>query len=296
MKNQLFLFLTSCTLFSSCFNDSTFIRYTYPNGNYKALIMSYDDGVIQDIELAKLFDDNGIVGTFNLNSAYLGTTRGWAQQYGDSVFQKYISQDALLTVYKNHEIAAHGAYHKDFKNSTDSEILDEVNTDIAVLTELTKREIKSMAYPFGNTSEHIAQVVATTKITNARTVGDTHKFGLPTNYLIWHPTCHDSVVLDYIDEYLKKDSTDLSLFYVWGHAWEFDDKKRWENLVTFCQQIGNRDDIWYVGTGEYTDYLKAVEKVELRENEIFNPAANTSVWIETSVGLKVLKPGETIKR
>lgn len=48
--------------------------------------MSYDDGVIKDEELAKSFDANGIIGTFNLNSAYLGTTRGWAQAYGDSVF------------------------------------------------------------------------------------------------------------------------------------------------------------------------------------------------------------------
>lgn len=295
MRKTVLLFLGLVLLLASCTKTESFVDFTYPDGKYKALIMSYDDGVIQDIQLIQLFNQYKIVGTFNLNSAYLGTTRGWAQEYGDSVFQKYVPKDSLLIVYKNHEIAAHGALHKDFIHVSDTEILEEINTDISALTKLTNREIKSMAYPFGNTNEHIAKIVSTTQITNARTVNDTYKFDLPTNYLIWNPTCHDSKVLNYSNEYLELEKHELSLFYVWGHSWEFGDTKRWDNMVKFCKQIGDRNDIWYVGCGQLTDYLKAINKVEIHENQIINPAGNENVWIETSNGFKILKKGEKLK-
>lgn len=292
MRKTVLLFWGLAFLLISCSKTETFVNFTYPDGKYKALIMSYDDGLVQDIQLIQLFNQNKIVGTFNLNSAYLGATRNW---FGDSVFQRYIPKDSLLIVYKNHEIAAHGAFHKDFIHISDAEILEELNTDISVLTKLTNREIKSMAYPFGNTNEHIAKVVSTTQITNARTINDTYKFDLPTDYLIWNPTCHDSKALDYLNEYLALNKHELSLFYVWGHSWEFGDKKRWENIVKFCEQIGNRNDIWYTGSGQFTDYTEAIKKVEIHDNEIINPSENENVWIETSEGFKILKHGEKLK-
>lgn len=292
MKRTILLLIGISLLLGACSNTETFVNFTYPDGKYKALIMSYDDGLVQDIQLIQLFNQNKIIGTFNLNSAYLGATRNW---FGDSVFQRYIPKDSLLIVYKNHEIAAHGAFHKDFVNISDAEILEELNADISVLTELTSREIKSMAYPFGNTNEHIAKVVSTTQITNARTVSDTYKFDLPTDYLIWNPTCHDSKALDYLDEYLALNKHELSLFYVWGHSWEFGDEKRWENIVKFCKQIGDRNDIWYTGTGQFTDYIRAIKKVEIHDNEIINPLENENVWIETSRGFRTLKHGEKLK-
>ena len=66
-------------------------------------------------------------------------------------------------------------------------------------------------------------------------------------------------------------------------------------MVKFCEQIGDRNDIWYVGCGQLTDYLKAINKVEIHENEIINPAENENVWIETSEGFKILKHGEKLK-
>ena len=45
---------------------STF--YRFPNGLRKALTLSYDDGVEQDIRLMEILDKHGIRCTFNLNS------------------------------------------------------------------------------------------------------------------------------------------------------------------------------------------------------------------------------------
>lgn len=61
----------------------------------KALIMSYDDGTIEDVELAALFDRTGVVGTFNLNSGYIDSVRGWPQENGDTIWQAYVTKADL---------------------------------------------------------------------------------------------------------------------------------------------------------------------------------------------------------
>ena len=89
MRYLIVLFIFSL-LFSSCENSKEFSGFTYPEGKYKALILSYDDGTIEDLELVDLLNKNNLKGTFNLNSAYLGTTRGWPQEKGDTIFQRYV--------------------------------------------------------------------------------------------------------------------------------------------------------------------------------------------------------------
>jgi peptidoglycan-N-acetylglucosamine deacetylase len=278
----------------SCSVKNRNIEFFYPDGNNKALIMSYDDGLIEDIRLIKLFDENKIIGTFNLNSELLGTTKLWPQKNALAVVTKYVSKDSLLLIYKNHEIAAHSATHKDFKNLNDSEILQEVNADIDNLNKLTKRKIVSMAYPFGNSNQHIAKLISNTGLTNARTVSDTYTFNLPDTFLLWHPTCHDSKALELLNDYLSLNNGKLSVFYVWGHSWEFNDAKRWNDISKFCKKIGNRKDIWYVGCGEFIDYQLALKKLIITKDSISNPIDNKEIWFKQDGILNVLKPGKSI--
>ena len=152
-----------------------------------------------------------------------------------------------------------------------------------------------MAYPFGNTNDTIAKFISSTDITNARTVDDTHDFKLPNEYLIWNPTCHDSKVLEYSEKFIKLNESKLSLFYVWGHSWEFKDKKRWNAMTDFCNKIGKEKDIWSVGTGEYSEYLKALDKVEFDSGEIYNPTENLTVWVNLSDKVEKIESGQKIK-
>jgi peptidoglycan-N-acetylglucosamine deacetylase len=278
----------------SCAGKNKIIEFVYPDGNNKALIMSYDDGLIEDIRLIKLFDENKIIGTFNLNSELLGTTKLWPQKNAPAIVASYVSKDSLLLIYKNHEIAAHSAAHRDFKNLNDSEILEEVVTDIDNLNRLTKRKIVSMAYPFGNSNQHIAELISNTGLTNARIVSDTYTFSLPDTFLLWHPTCHDSKALDLIDDYLALNISKLSVFYVWGHSWEFNDAKRWNDISKFCEEIGNRKDIWYVGCGEFIDYQIALKRLIITKESISNPIDNIEIWFKQDGIMKVLKPGKRI--
>lgn len=294
MNRYIILFIAFISVFVSCDEKPSFIDFTYPEGNTKALVLSYDDGTIQDIELAQLFEKNNLVGTFNLNSKYLGVTRGWPQQNGDTIYQRYVPKDSLLIIYKNHEIAAHGALHKNFTGISSDEVLEEINTDLEILKSLTNREIISMAYPFGSTNDSVSRLIASTGIKNGRTVDDTYAFDFPKNYMVWHPTCHDSKVLDFLDPYLELNVQQLSVFYVWGHSWEFGNEERWNNMVKFCESIGKSNDIWSVGHGQLTNYLLAIENVQVDEQKITNPSDNSPIWINLSSGIKKLDPGESI--
>mgnify|MGYP000794294821 CR=1 FL=1 len=44
------------------------VAMRFPGGKKKALTLSYDDGVEQDIRLIDIMKANGLKGTFNLNS------------------------------------------------------------------------------------------------------------------------------------------------------------------------------------------------------------------------------------
>ena len=277
-----------------CSEKNTFINWTYPDGKYKALIMSYDDGLDDDIALAQLFDRYGIIGTFHLNSGLLDTRAIWNEGKPNEILQTYLSKDTLVHVFKNHEIAVHGTYHKALVGLSDKEILEEINVDIENLTILSDRKISSMAYAFGSTNDHVAEVIGTTPLTNARTVKSSYNFDLPENYYLWSPTCHDSEALEYLEAYIYLDSPSLSLFYVWGHSWELRDTLRNQNILKFCNKIGDRDDIWYTGAGNFADYHASLKALEIGPQQIVNPEGNGVVYYREKRQLKSLYPGQKL--
>ena len=256
--------------------------------------MSYDDGLDDDIALAQLFDRYGIIGTFHLNSGLLDTRAIWNEGKPNEILQTYLSKDTLVHVFKNHEIAVHGTYHKALVGLSDKEILEEINVDIENLIILSDRKISSMAYAFGSTNDHVAEVIGTTPLTNARTVKSSYNFDLPKDYYLWNPTCHDSEALEYLEAYISLDSPSLSLFHVWGHSWEFRDTLRNQNILKFCNKIGDRDDIWYTGAGNFADYHASLKALEIGPQQIVNPEGNGVVYYREKGQLKSLDPGQKL--
>ncbi len=83
-----------------------------------------------------------------------------------------------------------------------------------------------------------------------RCVETTEKFDLPENPLCWKGTCHHNnpKLMQLADEFLS-DGTDLRLFYVWGHSYEFDGidpGRRWRTSA----KMAYREDVWYATNGE----------------------------------------------
>ena len=82
----------------------------FPGGKKKALTLSYDDGVEQDIRLIEIMKKYGLKGTFNINS---GMYASEDVVYEPGTIHRRMSKNAVTELYKNSgmEVAAHGLTH-----------------------------------------------------------------------------------------------------------------------------------------------------------------------------------------
>ncbi len=87
---------------------SIFIQF--PKGKKKALTLSYDDGVEQDIRLIEIMKQHGLKGTFNLNS---GLYAEEGTVYPPGTVHRRMTEKAVTEVYggSGMEVAVHGLTH-----------------------------------------------------------------------------------------------------------------------------------------------------------------------------------------
>lgn len=219
------------------------------NGKKKAITFSYDDGVTQDKRLIELFNKYGFKCTFNLNSALLGKP-GELIREGKHVWHNKIDPKDVRTVYAGHEVATHSLTHPDLMKLSDDEIIAEVEDDRIRLSELVGYEVVGHAYPFGTCDRRVADVLENrTGVKYARTVKSTHNFDIQTDLCLFNPTVYHHQEMDEMfrlgEEFLKLDPDEPKLFYIWGHAYEFDIHDNWQRFEEFLQMMSDKDDIFY---------------------------------------------------
>jgi len=47
------------------------------------------------------------------------------------------------------------------------------------------------------------------------------------------------------EEFVNMKPTKPTIFYIWGHSYEFDVDNNWDMMERFCAFVSNRDDIYY---------------------------------------------------
>ena len=275
---------------------STF--YRFPNGLHKALTLSYDDGVEQDVRLMDILDRHGIRCTFNLNSGCFapeGTT------YPAGTIHRRMSQAQVARVYANpnHEVAAHCLTHASLTELSPAEIAHEVLADRENLEAMFGGIVRGLAYPFGTYSAEVAETLKATGVAYARTVGSTNDFSIPTNWLTLHPTCHHNApnLPELCDRFLNDSAPFGShLFYLWGHSYEFESDNNWHVIEDFCEKMGGRDDIWYATNIEIVDYVNACRAIRTSADgkTLHNPTA-TCVWADIDGKSVRIGAGETVR-
>ena len=252
----------------------------FPKGKAKALTMSYDDGVQEDIRLIDIFNKNGIKGTFNLN---YGISSG---EVTNSGARPRIPLDKIKGLYAGHEIATHSYSHPTLARCSATDIAAEILKDREGWEALTGQIVRGHAYPNCSYNEEIKNIFSSLGIAYGRVVPTTGGFELPTDPMEWHATCHhsDPRLMDLAREFADfKKSQYLKLMYVWGHAYEFEESESygWEVIEEFCEFMGGRDDIWYATNIEIIDYLNAAKQIRFSADSSFayNPTT-TSVWVQ----------------
>ena len=210
----------------------------------KAFVLSYDDGVYQDIRLVELINRYGLKCTFNLNSGLMEPPYIWETE---GVKIERMPSDGLPELYKGHEIASHTVNHLDLTQLSDAELFGEVIDDRHALEKIFGREVKGFAYPYGNTSKRVRFLLHLCGIDYARGIRSTHSFDLPDEMLEISPTCRhkEEEIFDLAREFIELQPESPKVFLMWGHSYEFDLQQGWERFERFCEMIAGRGDIFY---------------------------------------------------
>jgi peptidoglycan/xylan/chitin deacetylase (PgdA/CDA1 family) len=261
------------------------IEMLFPEGKSKALILSFDDGMIADRRLVKLMNDYCLIGTFHLNSNKLNT-------------KGYLNKDEIKTLFKGHEVFVHSANHPPLTALSKIDIIYEVVEDRKELEHLSGNLVRGMAYPFGDNNDLVVDAIKGLGIEYARTVKDSYNFMIPVDFLRWDPTIHqfgkayfianDSAndkkelagFYKLVVDFLKSES--LALFDVWGHSWENDGAgDRWIEMENFFKMVAKKQDIHYTSQIALVDYIHAYQNLKISvDKNLFSNLSSIDVYIK----------------
>lgn len=274
------------------------INLRFPGGKKKALTLSYDDGVEQDIRLIDIMQRNGLKGTFNINSGLYGMVE---RIFPDGTVHRRLTEDQVKELYTNSgmEVAVHGLTHLNLKTQSAERCIYEVLKDRENLEKQFHTIIRGMAYPGGGYSDMMVSCLEKVGIAYSRTVVCSGNFKLPEDWLRLEPTCHhnDPRLMELAERFAENDVLENPrLFYLYGHSYEFDMKDNWHVIEEFAQYMGKRDDIWYAANIEIYEYVEAYKRLiySIDGSKVYNPTAHL-IYLEMEGKPYCIKPGETVE-
>lgn len=270
----------------------------FAEGKDRALTLSYDDGIIHDRRLVQLMNDYGVRGTFNLNSGIFSLEETQKKK-GEEIDFSRITAKEVESLYRGHEVASHTVTHPSLTELPAGMIADEVLKDREALEALTGKVVRGFAYPYGTYSKAVEEVLKACGIEYARTVVSTEGFGIPEDFLEWHPTCHhDNVkLMELAKTFCEEEGNSVRLFYLWGHSFELEQNHNFHVLEEFFKyMMPYKDKIWMATNLEIMDYVKAFHglKWSVDGKRVYNPSG-ISLWFRKNEKLFHIQPGEMLE-
>ena len=242
------------------------IKFLFPDGKDKALTFSYDDAQIYDRRLVSIFNQHGMKATFHLNSGTLDR-------------DGFVTSAEVGELYANHEVACHAVTHPHFNRLSVTQTAAEIYEDRRVLEQCCGKIVRGFSYPYGEYNERLIETAVNLGIVYSRTVESTMNFSLPSDFMYWHPTCHDNMVTDaLLEDFMGPPKhRNLSLLYIWGHSFEFERNDRWGHISHICDKLHGRKDVWYATNIEIYEYVTAMRSlvVSVDGYTVYNPTATT---------------------
>jgi peptidoglycan/xylan/chitin deacetylase (PgdA/CDA1 family) len=207
--------------------------------------------------------------------------------------ESYVKTSDVKTLYANHEVASHTITHPNLTKCDDEKLRHEVVDDCKALEALVGYPIRGLAYPGGEADERVMKALPGFGIRYARVVGTHHWFAYPKKPYFWVTTCHIGDMLKDGERLMSFKQTP-ALMAIWGHSYEFNDNKCWNQMEEFGKAYGKRKDIWYAPNIEVMDYYDAAKQlvVSLDGNTVQNPG-KMPVWAHIRGKTYELKPGQT---
>lgn len=256
----------------------------YKDGKRHVATFSYDDSNANDYRLAEIFDKHGLRATFHCNTGTING--GWG-----------VKKEDVAKVYKNHEVSVHTVNHPWLEKCSGVTQITQVLEDRKFLESLTGYAVRGMSYPYGTYNEDVKTVLKMCGIVYSRTVNATKSFGIPKDFLEWHPTCHHNDFEEVLERFLNslESAWASNLMYVWGHSFEFDDAG-FEKFDKLCERLAeHKDQVWFATNLEIYDYIMAQRSLHIAADESFcyNPT-QIDVWISKNGKVYKIPAGKKI--
>lgn len=273
------------------------LHMRFPGGKAKTVTLSYDDGVVQDVRLIEIMNKYGLKGTFNINSGLFAPEN---YDWGSRIARRMTQKQAVELYQKSgQEVAIHTLTHPFMEQVPLTRASHEVIEDKRRLEELFGHTIRGMAYPQGTASatDDVVEIVKNAGIVYARTTVSTEGFTITDDWLRLPATCHHANprLMELTQQFLELKPSRPSMFYLWGHSYEFDMKDNWNVIEEFAQTIGAKEDIWYATNIEIFDYIAAYKQLRFGVDMtmVENPTA-TDLYFEWNGTPYMVKAGESI--
>lgn len=272
---------------------SIFLRF--PEGRAKALTLSYDDGVEQDVRLIEIMNKYGLKGTFNLNS---GVYAKEGTVYPEGQIHRRMTEKKVTETYINsgQEVAVHSLTHPFLEQLPSNLAIKEIIQDRENLEKQFNTIVRGAAYPYGTFDDNVVKEFELCGIVYARTVISTNDFRIPKDWMRLTATCHhDSPELKNLAKKFVEDKVPFApyLFYLWGHSYEFEANNNWHVIEDFAKYVGGRDDIWYATNIEIYEYIEAYNRLIFSTDgkKVENPSIK-KIWFEYEEKIIEIEPGE----
>lgn len=275
------------------YKKMNYVFLRFPMFRDKAVTLSYDDDCGANRRLIAVMQKYGIKGTFNLNSGLFNSAP-------TNITEKEV-KDLILG--SGNEIAVHGVKHLSPAEVDSAAALDDILSDRKALEKIAGVPVKGMAYANGSFSDDVVRMLAMCGIVYARTTRSSGNFSIPNDWLRLSPTCHhgDSRLPELIEDFLERPQAKYvwgrspRLFYLWGHAYEFDNSDNWDVIESFCKRVGGREDVWYATNMEVYSYVQAYDRLEYTADgtKVYNPSV-IDVYLDHLGNRVVARAGQTV--
>ncbi len=98
-------------------------------------------------------------------------------------------------------------------------------------------------------NDHVADLIRSkTGVRYARTTTSTYSFDPQEDLIKFDPTVYHvewDKMYELADRFIHMNTDKPQIFYIWGHAYEFDIDKSWERFDEFCKALSGKSDIYY---------------------------------------------------
>lgn len=157
-----------------------------------------------------------------------------------------LSDDEIKDIAKDFEIGGHTVSHfPDYKFIPSPVIESEIGDNRKWLQELTGQEVNSFCYPRGKYDERVIEAVKgagfhearTTDVFNIKEPKDIFRIATSVHVHPWRKEYAGRPWNEIALELYQKAKADNGYFHLWGHSWEIDKYKQWDELESLFQTI-----------------------------------------------------------